>query len=149
MRFLIMAALLVAAPATAQTVAGPHAAPAKPVSTGPGQVSRNAPINGVLTLFGNERCPTNANGEEIVVCVRRSAQEQYRVPKELREFVVTPENESWAAKAQGTLDTGVGVNSIGSCSAVGAGGSTGCFGQRVRDARAENRAKAVDVPVLP
>ncbi len=148
MRFLI-AALLIVAPATAQTIAGPAAAPAKPVSTAPGQVSRNAPINGVLTLFGNERCPTNANGEEIVVCVRRSAQEQYRVPKELREFVVTPQNESWAAKAQGTMDTGVGVSSIGSCSAVGVGGATGCFGQRVREARAENRARAAEVPVLP
>lgn len=146
---ILIAALLVAAPATAQTVAGPAAAPAKPASTAPGQVSRNAPINGVLTLFGNERCPTNANGDEIVICVRRSAQEQYRVPKELREFVVTPENESWAAKAQGTMDTGVGVNSIGSCSAVGVGGATGCFGQNVRAARAENRARAADVPVLP
>ncbi|MEG3164862.1 hypothetical protein U1701_09670 [Sphingomonas sp. PB2P19] len=149
MKSLLIAGLLLAAPTAAQTVAGPAPAPAKPVSTAPGQVSRNAPINGVLTLFGNERCPTNANGEEIVVCVRRSAQEQYRVPKELREFVVTPENESWAAKAQGVMDTGVGANSIGSCSAVGAGGATGCFGQRVRDARAENRARAADVPVLP
>lgn len=146
---ILMAALLVAAPATAQTVSGPATPPAKPAASAPGAVSRNAPINGVLTLFGNERCPTNANGDEIVVCVRRSAQEQYRVPKELREFVVTPENESWAAKAQGTIDTGVGVNSIGSCSAVGAGGATGCFGQRVRDARAENRARAAEVPVLP
>jgi hypothetical protein len=149
MKSLLIASALLATPVTAQTVAGPAAAPAKPASTAPAQVSRNAPINGVLTLFGNERCPTNANGEEIVVCVRRSAQEQYRVPKELREFVVTPENESWAAKAQGTMDTGVGVNSIGSCSTVGAGGATGCFGQRVRDARAENRARAAEVPVLP
>ncbi len=149
MKTLLLAAIVVAGPVAAQTTAGPSVAPAKPVSSAPGQVSRNAPINGVLTLFGNERCPTNANGEEIVVCVRRSAQEQYRVPKELREFVVTPENESWAAKAQATIDTGVGVNSIGSCSAVGVGGATGCFGQRVRDARAENRARAADVPVLP
>ena len=146
---ILLAAMLLAAPATAQTVHGPVASPAKPAATAPGQVSRNAPINGVLTLFGNERCPTNANGEEIVVCVRRSAQEQYRVPKELREFVVTPQNESWAAKAQGTMDTGVGVSSIGSCSAVGVGGATGCFGQRVREARAENRARAAEVPVLP
>ena len=149
MKTLLMAAVLVAGPVAAQTTAGPHAAPVKPVASTPGQVSRNAPINGVLTLFGNERCPTNANGEEIVICVRRSAQEQYRVPKELREFVVTPENESWAAKAQGVMDTGVGVSSIGSCSAVGPGGASGCFGQRVRESRAENRARAADVPVLP
>ena len=165
MKILIAAALLAAGPAAAQT-APRAAAPAvpssgapapalpgipvkpKPVSA-PAQVSRNAPINGVLTLFGNERCPTNANGEEIVVCVRRSAQEQYRVPKELREFVVTPENASWATKAQGTIDAGSGVNTIGSCSAVGVGGATGCFGQRVRESRLENKTRAAEVPVLP
>jgi hypothetical protein len=174
MKMLFAAALLVAGPAVAQTapptpnantgtantgptLAQPPAkAPALPGATArpkpvvaPPQVSRNAPINGVLTLFGNERCPTNQNGEEIVVCVRRSAQEQYRVPKELREFVVTPENASWATKAQATLDAGSGVNTIGSCSAVGAGGATGCFGQRVRESRLENKTRAAEVPVLP
>jgi hypothetical protein len=173
MKMLFAAALLVAGPAVAQTAqstpapnAGPTLAqlpvkapaqtPALPGATAkpkpivaPPQVSRNAPINGVLTLFGNERCPTNANGEEIVVCVRRSAQEQYRVPKELREFVVTPENASWATKAQGTLDAGVGVNSIGSCSAVGPGGASGCFNQRVKESRLENKTRAAEVPVLP
>ncbi|TCQ10855.1 hypothetical protein [Sphingomonas sp. PP-CC-3A-396] len=174
MKMLFAAALLVAGPAVAQTapptpnantgsantgptLAQPPAkAPALPGATArpkpvvaPPQVSRNAPINGVLTLFGNERCPTNQNGEEIVVCVRRSAQEQYRVPKELREFVVTPENASWATKAQGTMDAGSGVNTIGSCSAVGAGGATGCFGQRVRESRLENKTRAAEVPVLP
>ncbi len=174
MKMLFAAALLVAGPAVAQTapptpnantgtantgptLAQPPAkAPALPGATArpkpvvaPPQVSRNAPINGVLTLFGNERCPTNQNGEEIVVCVRRSAQEQYRVPKELREFVVTPENASWATKAQATLDAGSGVNTIGSCSAVGAGGATGCFGQRVRESRLENKTRVAEVPVLP
>ena len=169
MRMFFAAALFVAGPAVAQTaqpmssantgptLAQPPAkAPALPGATAkpkpvvaPPQVSRNAPINGVLTLFGNERCPTNQNGEEIVVCVRRSAQEQCRVPKELREFAVTPQNESWAAKAQGTMGTCVGVNSIGSCSTVGAGGATGCFGQRVREARRENKERAAEVPVLP
>ena len=173
MKMLFAAALLVAGPAVAQTAkpmltpnAGPTLAqlPAKapaqapalpgaiakpkPVEAPP-QVSRNAPINGVLTLFGNERCPTNQNGEEIVVCVRRSAQEQYRVPKELREFVVTPENASWATKAQGTLDAGSGVNTIGSCSAVGPGGASGCFNQRVKESRLENKTRAAEVPVLP
>lgn len=130
-------ALGAAMPATAQQVAAPGAAKAKPIEA-PGEVSRNAPINGVLTLFGNERCPTDANGNEIVVCVRRGAEEQFRVPKELRELQVTPENESWAVRAQGTVNEGVGVNSIGSCSAVGAGGATGCFAQRARENRAVN-----------
>ena len=155
MRMMMAAALLVAGPVAAQTVTSGAAIPAKPgapaakPASAPGEVSRSAPINGVLTLFGNERCPTNAQGEEIVICVRRSAQEQYRVPKELREFAVTPENESWAAKAQGTLGTGVGANSIGSCSTVGPGGATGCFGQRVREARRENKERAAEVPILP
>ena len=115
-------------PAPAASPAPRPALPGAPrmLPTGPAIVSRNAPVNGVLTLFGNERCPTDNDGNEVVVCVRRGAAEQFRVPKELRELQVTPENASWAAKAQATLDSGVGVNGTGSCSAVGAGGSSGC-----------------------
>jgi len=123
----LLATLTMTGTATAQQIAAPGAIKPKPIE-GPGEVSRNAPVNGVLTLFGNE----------IVVCVRRGAEEQFRVPKELRELQVTPENESWAVRATGTVNEGVGVNSIGSCSAVGAGGATGCFAQRVRENRAAN-----------
>ncbi|MBZ6382498.1 hypothetical protein [Sphingomonas sanguinis] len=139
----LLAATMIAGPAMAQQVAAPGAIKPKPVQA-PGEVSRNAPINGVLTLFGNERCPTDNQGNEIVVCVRRGAEEQFRVPKELRELQVTPENESWAARATGTLNEGTGVNSIGSCSAVGAGGATGCFAQRVRENRAANAQRQRD-----
>ncbi|WP_294203080.1 hypothetical protein [uncultured Sphingomonas sp.] len=139
----LLAATMIAGPATAQQVAAPGAIKPKPAQA-PGEVSRNAPINGVLTLFGNERCPTDNQGNEIVVCVRRGAEEQFRVPKELRELQVTPENESWAARATGTLNEGTGVNSIGSCSAVGAGGATGCFAQRVRENRAANAQRQRD-----
>lgn len=126
MRFpLLILALVGAFPAAAQQAALPGA-PRMLKDTGPGLVSKNAPVNGVLTLFGNERCPTDKEGNEIVVCVRRNAAEQFRVPKELRELQVTPENASWAAKAQASLDGGVGVDSVGSCSAVGAGGQSGC-----------------------
>jgi len=138
-----LAMVVAGGPVTAQQVAAPGAIKAKPIE-GPGEVSRNAPVNGVLTLFGNERCPTDTNGNEIVVCVRRSAEEQFRVPKELRELQVTPENESWAARATGTLNEGTGVNSIGSCSAVGAGGATGCFVQRARENRAVNAQRKRD-----
>ncbi len=139
----LLAATMIAGSAMAQQVAAPGAIKPKPAQA-PGEVSRNAPINGVLTLFGNERCPTDNQGNEIVVCVRRGAEEQFRVPKELRELQVTPENESWAARATGTLNEGTGVNSIGSCSAVGAGGATGCFAQRVRENRAANAQRQRD-----
>jgi hypothetical protein len=139
----------VATPAAAQQVSPlPSAQVRKPISI-PGEISKSAPVNGVVVLYGNERCPTDPDGNEVVVCVRRSAQEQFRVPKELREFQVTPQNESWAAQAQATLDAGVGANTIGSCSVVGQGGQTGCFAQRVRESRRENAARADAQARLP
>ena len=144
MRILIgLLALGTAFPAAAQ-VAGPAPDRVRPTPVpvdAPAQVSRSAPVNGVLTLFGNERCPTNSDGAEVVVCVRRGAEEQFRIPKELREFEITPENQAWAAKAEATLGEGVGANGIGSCSVVGAGGQTGCFVQEARRARAESKAR--------
>ncbi|HEX8485228.1 hypothetical protein [Sphingomonas sp.] len=148
MNRLLIAAMLIAAPATAQQVGPPAAATRKPISI-PGEISRSAPVNGVVVLYGNERCPTDGDGNEVVVCVRRSAQEQFRVPKELRNFQVTPQNESWAARAQGTMDTGVGTNSIGSCSVVGAGGQTGCFAQRVRESKREDAARDAEQARVP
>lgn len=141
MRMLLFSILL-ATPAFAQTVG-----PAAPGTQRPRtvdaatEVSRNAPVNGVLVLYGNQRCPTNDAGEEVVVCVRRGAEEQFRIPKELREFAVTPQNESWAVREKSTLAEGSGVNSIGSCSTVGPGGQTGCFVQGARRARADAKAR--------
>jgi hypothetical protein len=132
---LIALAATLAAPAAAQ-VAGPTIA-TKPKPTGPTTVSKNAPINGVLTLYGNEQCPTDRDGNEIVVCTRADAAEQYRVPKDLREFKITPRNQSWALRSQGTLDTG-GAG-IGSCSAVGPGGSIGCSQQQFRESKQFNK----------
>lgn len=131
----LLAATFVAMPATAQ-VAGPGVPP-PPKPTTPGPVSRNAPVNGVLVLYGNEQCPTDRDGNEIVVCTRRDAAEQYRVPKELRNFKITPENQSWALRAQGTLDTG--ASGIGSCSAIGPGGSLGCSQQQFKESKQFNK----------
>lgn len=130
-----------AVPARAPALPG---APAAPKPEGPGEVSRNAPINGVLVLFGNERCPTDKNGNEIVVCTHRSASEQFRIPKEMREFRVTPENESWAVRAQGLVNDPTVAGGIGSCSTVGPGGSTGCFLQQAQQARAEKKDKKAE-----
>ena len=97
--------LVVSGSAMAQEAALPGAAPVA-APAGPGTVSRNAPTNGVLVLFGNERCPTDNSGNEVVVCVRRSASEQFRIPKEMRDFKVTPENESWANRVVANNDVG-------------------------------------------
>ena len=99
----------------------------------------------VLVIFGTDKCPTNANGEEIVVCSRRPEGERFRIPKELRTpIIITPENQSWAAKANDTLNAG-GASGTGSCSAVGGGGWTGCWAQQMRDAKRQRQAQAAEV----
>lgn len=101
--------------------------------------AQNAAQNGVLTIYGTDRCPTNAEGDEIVVCVRRPEAERFRIPQELRELEITPENQAWAVRQEGTLRAG--ESGIGSCSAVGIGGMTGCFGQAADANRADRRQR--------
>ncbi len=101
----------------------------------------------VLILYGNDKCPTNASGQEIVVCARRPEAERYRIPKELRSpIVITPENQSWAAKANDTLNAG-GASGTGSCSAQGPGGWTGCWAQQMRDAKRQRQQDAAESSV--
>lgn len=80
-----------------------------------------------VTLTGEERCPTAAS-DEIVVCSRLDPNEQFRVPKALRQAPEVPaQNQSWVNRAA-TVDR-VGRVAGGlpnTCSAVGAGGQTGC-----------------------
>ncbi len=102
---------------------------------------------GVLLIYGNDKCPTNKDGEEIVVCQRLDESERYRVPKDLRDAEVAPQKESWAVRQQDALTTGaVGT---GSCSAVGASGSTGCFVRQATAARAERRKQKKAESDLP
>ncbi len=131
-----MAKWLVAAVAVAV------AAPVLPVGTAAAQVQ-----NGTLVIYGDQKCPTNADGEEIVVCVRRPAEEQFRIPQELRELEVTPENQSWAVRQESALQAG--ESGIGSCSAIGAGGATGCFVRNARAAKAQNRARQQAESAIP
>ena len=117
------------APTLAQS--GAQAGPQLPV-TGPAAprattTAPDAPVNGVVILYGNQKCPTNADGDEVVVCARRGADEQFRVPKELRAGTIKPEYESFANRGQTILDaskTGVGTCEGGGV--VGPGGGAGC-----------------------
>jgi hypothetical protein len=92
----------------------------------------------VLTIFGEDKCPSDT------ICVRAPENERYRIPKQFRnDGIIKPENQSWAARAEGTLSAGAKTG-IGSCSASGPGGWTGCWAQQMRAARAEAAANAKD-----
>ena len=90
----------------------------------------------ILTIFGNDKCPENT------ICVRAKESERYRIPKDLREDpVIAPNRQSWAAKAQSTLDAG-SKSGTGSCTAIGPGGYTGCFAEQARQAKAARQQEA-------
>jgi len=100
-------------------------------------------VDGALVIYGNDRCPTNKDGQEIVVCARRPENERYRIPKELRPGGKFAESESWTKRSSSTLS--VGNTGAGSCSAVGPGGFTGCFQQEADAYRSAKKAdKAAD-----
>lgn len=103
--------------------------------------------SGVLLIYGKDKCPTNENGDEIVVCRRLDESERFRIPQDLRDAEVRPQQESWAVRQKDALSTG--GTGTGSCSTVGAGGSTGCFGQAAAQSRAENRKRKEEQENLP
>ena len=88
-----------------------------------------------LVIYGDDKCPTS-NGEEIVVCVRRSENERYRIPPQFRKSDPLY-NRTWADRAE-ALEY-VGASGAQSCSPVGPGGASGCFKEMVRKAHAEDR----------
>jgi hypothetical protein len=109
--------------------------------------AQNAVSNGVLVIYGNQKCPTDSDGREIVVCKRRNADEQFRIPKELRELEVTPENQSWTNRSQDTLNAG--ASGIGSCGVSGAGSDTGCFAKQAQAWRAEKKRREAEQAEVP
>jgi hypothetical protein len=99
-----------------------------------------------VIVYGKDPCPRGSGGE-IIVCARRPESERYRIPETMREAPPSPQNESWAARAQ-ALET-VGATGIQSCSPVGPGGASGCLEQLIAQARAERRANARNATRIP
>lgn len=128
------------APAGPPTIYTPKPPEAKTEIASLPTTSREAPVNGVLFLYGEkEKCPTDSNGNEIVVCVRRPAGERFRIPKEIRPESIKREYQSFAVRQEAINDTG--ATGIGSCSTIGAGGQTGCLVQQNRNWKREQKAK--------
>lgn len=92
----------------------------------------------ILQVFGDEPCPANT------ICVRSPIEEKYRIPKRLRQSpTIAPERQSWAARASSVTDAGAKTG-IGSCTAVGPGGWTGCYAEQMRAARAERQQRTAE-----
>lgn len=121
---------------------------AAPLLTPLPALAQNAGQGGVLVIFGDDKCPTNSDGEEIVVCQRLDEAERFRIPPNLRAPTGRPQaNESWALRSQAALEAG--QTGTGSCSTVGPGGQTGCFVRQATRARAEARARQEAQTNLP
>lgn len=112
----------------------------------------------MVIVYGDDECP-QSTADQIVVCARKSENDRFRIPENLR-FSDDPANEAWAQRVE-QLEM-VGDFGIMSCSPAGAGGFTGCtqemidkayadrannsdvrFGQLVEEARAE-RLSTID-----
>ena len=116
--------------AAAALAATGFAAVSAPAQTGNQRTSQ-------IIVYGNDPCPRTTSGE-IVVCARRPERERYRVPEVFREGQRLRDGESWAARAE-TVEN-EGQTGIGSCSAVGPGGFTGCWEEMMRQYRQDRKA---------
>ena len=97
----------------------------------------------VVTIFGSDKCPTS-NGEEIVVCQRLDENERYRIPDQLR----STNDQAPTATTRVDAMQAASTTNIGTCSASGPGGQSGCQVQLNRNWKAERRQRAKEVTVV-
>jgi hypothetical protein len=95
----------------------------------------------VMDIFGDQKCP-ESNGEEIVVCRRLPAYEQYRIPKDLRDAAKDAPTPNWTARAL-NLEY-VGRNGPSTCTPAASGSETGCWSKLMKEARAERKEKQAE-----
>jgi len=134
---------LPALPARAQTTSAPAAATESPIRStlkpAPAAGSDTSrPRQRLVTVFGTEACPKPSSPDEVVVCARLPESEIYRIPERLRQ---AQNRQSVFTNNRALLlgdSSGGAGGSIGSCSAVGAGGMIGCSRNQV-DAWANDR----------
>lgn len=91
------------------------------------------------TVFGSDACPA-PKGDEIIVCARLPESDRYRIPPNLRK---KPRKDSgagasWASRARG-LEDAQRFTRPGSCTAIGAGGQSGCTDAMIRQWNEERR----------
>lgn len=103
-----------------------------------------------VTLSGNEACPP-AQGDEVVVCSRINPDDQFRIPKELRNTAEpAAKNQAWTNRVA-VADRASRVNGgvPDSCSPVGSAGQSGCALSINNAFAAEKRAAEKNDSMIP
>ena len=84
-----------------------------------------------IIVYGTDPCPRSTD-DDVVVCARRPEAERFRIPEVLRETGTLQQRQSWTKQAEALATAG--ATGVGSCSAVGPGGHTGCAQQEINRA---------------
>lgn len=103
-----------------------------------------------VQLTGNDKCPT-AQGDEVVVCSRINPDEQYRIPKQLRNTAEpAAQNQSWVNRTASADQVGRVAGGLpDTCSPVGTGGQSGCSQMWARAYAAERKAAEKNDAMMP
>lgn len=98
-------------------------------------------IRSVTLTTPDQKCPPSTD-DEIIVCT--TLDNPYRIPKELRDSGVIPNNRSaWTNRVADDEQTGREAAGLpNTCSPVGTGGQTGCARALARQFKDTKRAKA-------
>jgi len=102
-----------------------------------------APRRTEITVYGDDPCPTAAEGE-IVVCAREPEEERYRIPRKLREKPVDEAETQTGNSRARSMDEAARSTMPNSCSPVGSGGQSGCTAQMLRAWREARQAMAAE-----
>ena len=89
--------------------------------------------NRSITIYGNDPCPRDA------ICIRAPESQRYRIPDSQNPQGTPQERNSWAKKSKPLMS--VGATGVGSCSAVGPGGQSGCLIQQINRAKQESQQR--------
>ncbi|QYE35991.1 hypothetical protein KZX46_08655 [Polymorphobacter sp. PAMC 29334] len=137
-----IALMIILASAAATPVAAQSMLKAAPTDT-------SLPRQKVVEVFGTDPCPKSTDPDEIIVCSRRPDEDRYRIPPAVRSDAQALAPNVANRKLLLGDDAGGAGGGIGSCSAVGPGGGTGC-NQAIQDQyRAARKRGDVPQSILP
>ena len=120
-----MTRLMITLAAGAAAVAGMAALPT-PAQAQVGQAQ--------IDIFGNDPCPSG------YICVRHKENDRYRLAKPQQLQGKRQQRQSWANKSKALMTAG--NTGVGSCSAVGPGGRTGCLTREIKQGLRESREQS-------